>query len=279
MSPDTPIESDPAATAQTAGRLLRAAREKQGLHIAALAASIKVNPRKLEALENDRYEELTDNTFTRALAQTMCRTLKTDPRPVLALLPPAGQAPLEQVAGSLNTPFRERPGRIDFSSSLLARPPLVWAAVALVLAAVLVAMLPSSWWERAKPAPVVLPETPVAAPFQMTPGEPAASAASAPVVETVHAAPLQETVVPAIAAGSGTLQLRSSAPSWVDVLDGRGRRLLSRTVQPGEVLALDGEPPFTLTIGNAAVTQVSLRGKPVDLAASTRDNVARLELP
>ena len=51
----------------TAGAMLRAAREKRGLHIAALATSIKVSPRKLEALEADRYAELPDLTFTRAL--------------------------------------------------------------------------------------------------------------------------------------------------------------------------------------------------------------------
>ena len=45
----------------------------QGLHIAALAAAIKVAPRKLELLEADRFDELPDATFTRALAQTVCR--------------------------------------------------------------------------------------------------------------------------------------------------------------------------------------------------------------
>ena len=35
---------------------------------AALAASLKITPRKLEALESDRFDELPDATFTRALA-------------------------------------------------------------------------------------------------------------------------------------------------------------------------------------------------------------------
>ena len=56
------------ASAPSAGRLLREAREKQGLHIAALAAAIKVSPKKLELLESDRFDELPDATFTRALA-------------------------------------------------------------------------------------------------------------------------------------------------------------------------------------------------------------------
>ena len=70
-----------AGPTRSAGALLRAAREEQGLHIAALAAAIKVTPRKLDALENDRCDELPDATFTRALAQTVCRALKIDAGP------------------------------------------------------------------------------------------------------------------------------------------------------------------------------------------------------
>ena len=99
--------------APSAGAMLRAAREKRGVHIAALAASIKVPQRKLEALESDRYEELLDLTFTRALAQSVCRTLKIDMQPVLDRLPQDASTPtkLARVGGSLNTPFREKPGR------------------------------------------------------------------------------------------------------------------------------------------------------------------------
>ena len=71
----------------TAGALLRQARQAKGLHIAALAVSLKVPQRKLEALEADRYGELPDATFVRALAQTVCRALKVDRAPILALLP------------------------------------------------------------------------------------------------------------------------------------------------------------------------------------------------
>ena len=93
----------------SAGAQLRAARERQGLHIAALAAAIKIPQRKLEALEADRFDELPDATFTRALAMTVCRALKIDPAPVLAQLPQGGPQGLGKVNGSLNTPFRDRP--------------------------------------------------------------------------------------------------------------------------------------------------------------------------
>ncbi|HRH89477.1 MAG TPA: helix-turn-helix transcriptional regulator, partial [Rubrivivax sp.] len=95
MTESTATESAGAS----AGALLRAARERQGMHVAALAATIKIPQRKLEALEADRYGDLPDATFTRALALTVCRALKLAPEPVLALLPQTGGKPLADVAG------------------------------------------------------------------------------------------------------------------------------------------------------------------------------------
>lgn len=298
--------NEPQPGTATAGSLLRAAREKQGLHIAALAAAIKVSQRKLEALENNRYDELPDATFTRALAQTVCRTLKVDARPVLDLLPPAPAVALEPGSGSLNTPFRDRPGREEPGLAMAMRP-MVWAAAALVLAAVAVLLAPADWWQvlrggvPARPAvlpasaPLIMTEPVLLAPEPASAASaaavPASAAASQAMVETVFAAQNPEaaasgpaaaalpSAAPAApAAPNGLVQLRSSEASWVEVRDARGVLLLSRTVQPGESVGLDGSLPMRLVIGNAAVTQLGFRGKPVDLAPSTRDNVARVEL-
>jgi cytoskeleton protein RodZ len=287
----------------SAGALLRAARERQGLHIAALAAAIKVTPRKLDALERDRYDELPDPAFTRALAQAVCRSLKIDAAPVLAMLPPAAPASLEHVAGSLNTPFRERSGREDHGLAASAIRPLIWASAVLMLAAVVVMFLPEGWWGGSATAEAPATPGPAASAAAAPPaasaaiaavGASAADAASAvvaeaaavagpaatpasAVVETVFAAP------PPVAGASAVtlatmLSIRVSETSWIEVQDGRGTLLLSRSVQPGESVGLDGAPPLRLTVGNAAGTQLVFRGQPVDLSASTRDNVARLEL-
>jgi len=74
------------------------------------------------------------------------------------------------------------------------------------------------------------------------------------------------------------LQVRTKSPSWIQVVAGGGQVLISRVVQPGENVALDGALPMKLTIGNAVATEVILRGQPVELASHTRDNVARLEV-
>src|ERR1700740_3391776 len=101
--------SDPTnatSPASSAGALLRQARQAQGLHIAALSAAIKVTPRKLELLEADQFDQLPDATFTRALAQTVCRALKIDAAPVLALLPRPHGNRLGDVREGLNNQLR-----------------------------------------------------------------------------------------------------------------------------------------------------------------------------
>jgi cytoskeleton protein RodZ len=313
----TELTTGPAGA--TAGAILRAARERQGLHIAALAAAIKVTPRKLDALEHDRYDELPDATFTRALAQTVCRSLKVDPAPVLALLPSAQTAALDHVTGSLNTPFRERPGREDPGHlAVAAVRPLAWAGVALLLAAVFIYVVPSDWWtQRTSPAPAgaagpvaPLPTMPASmsdtgrvaqipadqAPEAMPAASMAMAASSAPAIlaPTAQQSPASAVLVAATAERTDTsapsagaasaavaqalVQLRSDKDSWCDVRDARGTVLLSRVVLAGETVGLDGALPIRLTIGNASSTRLSVRGKPVELAASTRDNVARLEV-
>lgn len=297
--------SEPAAAADSPGAQLRAARERQGLHIAALAAAIKVSPRKLDALENDRWAELPDATFTRALAQTVCRTLKIDPKPVLDKLPAPAAVALQAQDSGLNAPFRERGSAAADGAALAGVRPLVWAAGLLMLAAVVVYFLPPGLFDRAAPAPAASAAA-VSAPVASAPSQsfaevttaaasaaasavsvgasgaaapaPVASAAAAPATagETVFSAPPPGASAPAPV---GALQISTREPSWVDVRDGRGATLLSRTVMPGERVGVDGAAPLRLTIGNAAATEVGFRGQKIDLAGRTRDNVARLELP
>jgi cytoskeleton protein RodZ len=79
-------------------------------------------------------------------------------------------------------------------------------------------------------------------------------------------------------AAQSPLHVQTSAASWIEITDSRGLSLVSRIVQPGESLWLDGALPMKIKVGNAGATQIAFRGKDVDLAPVTRDNVARLEI-
>lgn len=123
----------------TAGELLRSAREAAGIHISALAASLKVPVKKLEALEQDRFDLLPDVVFARALASSICRTLKVDAAQVLGRLPPLDTPRLSQQSASINAPFRspgDGPGPSLWAQ--ISRPAVLSGLVLLMGALVLV---------------------------------------------------------------------------------------------------------------------------------------------
>jgi cytoskeleton protein RodZ len=126
-----------------AGELLRRAREAAGLHIAALAVSLKVPVKKLEALESDRFDLLPDAVFVRALASSVCRTLKIDAAPILARLPQTHAPKLTYQGVGINTPFRS-PGDGPSPSvwAQISRP-AVLAGLVLLLGALVLIMLPA----------------------------------------------------------------------------------------------------------------------------------------
>ena len=289
------------ASAASAGRLLKQAREAQGLHLAALASAIKVSPQKLELLEADRYDQLLDATFTRALAQTVCRSLKIDAAPVLALLPRPGANRLGEFGRNLNTPFHEAQGSAAGSDWRgLARPAVSGPLLLLVIAAG-VYLMPHGWLGTSETRRVA-PRDPVEPPTSSTvtspvgtvvgavrpanmPDAQAPVSTPAPSESVVTAAMSAPPNVPASngapAAAAATpklLQVHVSAQSWVEVIDVRGQSLLSRVIQPGENVELDGTVPLKVKIGNAAATQLVFRGQAFSLAPFTRDNLARLEL-
>jgi cytoskeleton protein RodZ len=74
------------------------------------------------------------------------------------------------------------------------------------------------------------------------------------------------------------LVIACAARTWVEVVDALGRVLLSRNLDAGETLGLDGQPPLQVVVGNAAATQVTYKGAGIDLQPRARDNVARFEL-
>ncbi|WP_431263098.1 RodZ domain-containing protein [Roseateles chitinivorans] len=326
----------------SAGAVLRRAREARGLHIAALAATLKVPQSKLEALEADRYQDLPDATFARALARSVCRVMKLDAAQVLILLPTSGaEASLDRVTPGLNQPFRARSVSQDpaLSTALLKRPAVLGVGV-LLIAAVAVYAIPSSWIEQltqrfrqgessaatapgpgnvfgTSPATTDTPPTTVEAPVvstsdpapqtsvvaapqtsPTTPAVPTPQATASPVpsgnapAATTAATPsttAPPNAVPAAqpgqpvqagapAPGTSPLKVRASAESWVEVVDAKGQVLLSRLLRPGDLVDVNGVAPLKLRVGNVSGTELVFRGQAVDLAARSRDNVARLEL-
>jgi len=275
------------APAETVSRpvRLKEAREAAGLHIAALAAALKVPVKKLEALEAGRYTELPDMTFARALASSACRQLRVDPGPILQQIPQSAVSTLGQSGHALNAPFHSGHDEAPFNPlSWLSRPALL-AAIALLLGALVIVFLPRADHTSAVPEPgAAAGPGPVPAAMPVVPPEPAAPGPQDAEPSTSPQAPVAEAgvaVTPdpsAVTKSGGLLSIAATGESWVEVVNGSGVVVVKRLLQAGDVIEFSAAPPYTVVLGKADAAEVSVRGKLFDTSPFARNNVARFEV-
>lgn len=141
------------------------------------------------------------------------------------------------------------------------------------------------------PPPAIAPLTPTLAPAPITKPAPAPANAPTQPAAAPHAgnpflapvAPPAPTTAPATApaarptAGSSTLRFSATEESWVQVVDGVGKRS-SQIIARGGGASFNGQPPFRIVVGNAAVVRMQYNDQSIDLRPFTGDKVARLTL-
>jgi cytoskeleton protein RodZ len=286
-------------TPASAGALLRGARESMGMTIDAVAQQLKLAPRQVRALEDGDYTHLPGRTFVRGFFRNYARLVHLDPDAVLAALS-AGTP-----ASNLESPalHATAPTIGELPTTEPSRHGWTRWAIPLTLIAIIAA---TAAWEWLHPAA----ESPRAAKTQAAPAR-AAGAAKAiepevvgtPLPNPVATAPsVAAALPPPVVAASAPPTIDASEPapetrpyagpaipdaplvlafrdySWTEVKDRSGRVLLSRMNPGGSTQALAGAPPLDVVIGNAADVTLTWKGKRVDLAPHTRQNVARFTL-
>lgn len=299
-----------------AGRLLRQAREQQQMSVQALASTLKVPVYKLQALEEDRWDVLTDSVFTRSLALSVCRLLHIPAEAVLAGLPKHEAAKLASNPEGINAPFKEKTLRSLMSSSQDSGSSNAVKVVAAFLIAVAggagLYFVPQ--WQAAEEAqaaaapgeaatdePLFMPqlqtepETPVAEPSEAKPesatavtAAPAAvDATTSPSATVTAAAEAAQAVAatpepasrPAATANGRVLRFAATGESWVQVRDAQQQVVMEKMLKAGDVYqeATAGRP-LQIVVGNASATTLEIDGVATDLTASAKNNVARFEV-
>lgn len=296
---ETPKLLDPQAmpessseTLKTAGQLLKAARLRAGVHLAVLSVTLKIPVRQLEALEADQYQLGQSPVFVRSLAASVCRQLRTDPAPILALLPHAGT--YLEPNGAVRQAY-VRPadfGRMGGSSPKL--PMRAWWAAAgmlVMIAALIWLPNPSQWswledatarWMTTAPEPrAVASESNAQGLSSSTEAAPLGAISEVPTISTPAASS------PAVAAGSDTsvaisptpiLQFAAIQSSWVEVRDAKKQMVWSGVLKAGEMGQVPVSQSLDVAIGRAEAVQVTFKGQAFDLKPYTKVNVARFEV-
>ncbi len=295
--------SDDAVMQPSSGQLLRQAREQQQMTVQTLAAMLKVPVHKLQALEEDRWDALTDAVFTRSLALSVCRILNIPSEPVLAGLPKLEGSKLSANPEGINAPFKDKTLRSLMSPSHDSSSGNAFKIVAALLIAVAgsagLYFLPqwqSEEQETVEAAPASVepelmfaPQAPgvVVSVQETTVAEQPAAAAQEPApapAETEAAAaavPSADAAQPAEAqAGAGPrLRVAASGDSWVQVRDAQDKVVMEKMMKAGDVLDQAAPSrPLKVVVGNAGATTLEVDGAALNLQESARNNVARFEV-
>lgn len=289
-----PAEPAPVAAASP-GTLLRQARERAGLGAEDLAGQLKIAKSTLEALERDDFAALSEPVYVRGYYRKIAKVLGVPEEDVVAAYRARSQPP------PTVPPMRRIPlaGGVAAGTSRQHRGQGLWigigVAVVLALAFALTEREPAQ--RLATPAPAAPPATvtppPTAAEPTAASADPAVPAATTTVAPTsaptadpaasAAATPATAATAPAATptAPPTQLTLEFSEASFVRVEDSRQRTLAIGLVRGGERQALDGQPPYTVFLGNAQNVKVFYGGAVVDFAAhiNRQNDTARFTVP
>ncbi|MCC5826393.1 RodZ domain-containing protein [Alkalimonas sp.] len=290
----TPTET----TNQSAGELLKAAREHKQWSQKEVASQLNLRLSLIENMETDQYEESVLPTFIRGYLRSYARLLKISERQVLAAYERHhGNQAIEPRAMHS---FSNRTEKEATESRFMLLTYLVGA--------VLLGLLLLWWWQTHW----LTGETPAAesenagAPHEIVNSvepEPltmlAADSQSDPELHTVLPelpTSLVEQTGPTIfenestqssvalladapIASSQQLSMRFADDCWIDVVDADGSRVAFGTKRAGYQLQVQGRAPFTVTLGNPSVVEIELDAEPVDMSGFRSGRVAKFSVP
>ena len=288
--------SDDAVMQPSSGQLLRQAREQQQMTVQTLAAMLKVPVHKLQALEEDRWDALTDAVFTRSLALSVCRILNIPSEPVLAGLPKLEGSKLSANPEGKTLRSLMSPSHDSSSGNAFKIVAALLIAVAGSAGLYFLPQWQSEEQETVEAAPASVepelmfaPQAPgvVVSVQETTVAEQPAAAAQEPApapAETEAAAaavPSADAAQPAEAqAGAGPrLRFAASGDSWVQVRDAQDKVVMEKMMKAGDVLDQAAPSrPLKVVVGNAGATTLEVDGAALNLQESARNNVARFEV-
>jgi len=282
VSNDSALPSGAPESLAPAGYGARLAWERQrvGLGVTDVAATLRLHPNQVRALEQEDLTRLPELAYVRGFIRGYARVLNIDPAPILTDLN-AKLAPVTVVDAGPAADYSVMRGAVRERSSGWV---IALALVALVALGVLgwhatrsdaqvqppPVAAPAAAPVAAAPAPVVAADPTPTPMSESTPASaPGAPADKFPPADSVPAA------TPSAVAVAPLLMLRFDGVSWAEVTDANGKILLSNLASAGTEHALDGELPLTVVIGDANKATVEVRGETFNLLSVTRNNVAR----
>jgi cytoskeleton protein RodZ len=272
--PPLPNAAAPEAALQSPGTLLQQERIRRGLSVQQAAETLHLDSWIIEAIEVNHFLALGAPVYARGYLKKYAVMLGLAPDVVVSRYEALTDTPVEPTPAPTGTAPPPRPKWPKY---------VVWAVLAAVVIglAILVfevvvpvarRMLAARGDAPAAVAPVSTPQVEARPPVP-TPTTVAAPAVSAPaeepVVQTTSAQPRPEpsssTTEPTSAAAGAPVRLRLefNEPSWAEVYDATGQRLLYDVGQPNRPRVVTGAAPLNVVVGIASAVSVQVNDQTI----------------
>lgn len=267
------------------GEVLRLNREDSGLSLADVAVALNITVGKVKHLESDEFQKMHSEPFTRGYLRSYAKLLKIDAESLIRCY--------EEFIGSMSedssgdTVGLGAPAGAGSGLSVGKLLPVVFLLVAsawFVMEGLnssesigdsetpIVEALDNKSIELSDDASIGAESSPAAAVLAAD-----SLADSAVGVEENDVAEAVEIVVESatvVERSLDKLDFTFTDESWVEVTDSGNDVLFADVKQAGELLSLEGVAPFSVMLGNARATSVTLNGKKVaSVPPSGRDTL------
>ena len=304
------------AKAPTPGAQLCIRRQELNWSVEHVASRLNLAARQIEAIEADNHAALPGIASTRGFIRAYAKLLNLEPAPLVSALaietsPRDDGIPLRRPLPA--APFFQ--GRLTPMKRGGSFRQLVLIAGVLLLVVFAVMAYRSGWLAPLSdrlglrfeavaskessdppsgastliPAPAALIEPPLVGavvpqlPLPVETARIAMSTPTPPAVSVDVTAPPDKpspVIAPVLATPQDRplLVLKANEDCWIDIRKPDNTPVLSRTIQAGSTERIDLDGPVTVVFGNAVGIEAILRGRPLDVRAYAKNNVARLDL-
>ena len=249
-----------AAEPDTPGGMLRVERERRGYSVQHVAEELHLEIRVIEALETNRFEALGAPVYARGHLRKYATLLGLSPATVLARYEALGGTPPDPtpVPAVMAVPLRVERRRVSklplwIAAAIVIVAGLAWLVFQLLQARGAIGTTSAVTAPTAPQQPTVNESTTLTEPTTVT--EPIAQA-PAPVAQ---AAPQASSPTPAAV----RLRLEFIEPSWTEIYDASGKRLMFDMGTPGRVRSVAGTPPLRVSLGLVSAVNAQVNDRPI----------------
>lgn len=267
------------------GERLRNAREAKGLSLRAVSDATRIRTVYLQALEEERFDQLPGAVYARGFLRTYADALGLDADRLMDSYPGAFEPPVPaQIGVTAEIPIQPAAPR--------SRLRIVAAYVAAILVAGLVIIGVIGYLQLRQFNEPVPPQAAAPAPVETAPAKPSPQPSpqgAVPAPAPAPAGPAQmpsesnqppaaapelpqpprpEPPQPAVIDGV-SLEVRTQGTSWLRVT-ADGERVFQGLLHEGEARAWQAKRRLTIRVGNSPVVQVMVNGRRVPAPAGKR---------